>query len=463
MSPVITVIGCDGGALSEPAAAALAAARCVAGSSRHLAGIALPDGTDRIRIGGADGAPVRASVAGTDGHRRASHPAGTAPGSAASQGSAASAFDTALAAILSHSGPVAVLASGDPGFFGIVRALAARGAAPNVIPATSSVALAYARLGLPWDDALVLSAHGRDARPVLAAALGCGKAAILTAPGPTGGPQRFIPALLAAGRSVYVAECLGGPDERLTLVTAGQLREFADPNVVIALDVPTAHLADGACGARGGDAATGGNGVSGGDGSPGGRRWMAGHLGAPDGWALPEDAFAHRDSMITKAEVRALVLARLGPGPGRTIWDIGSGSGSVAVECARFGAHAIAIEADPAQCAYIRANAAAQGVRVQVAEGSAPDVFAGLLPADRVFAGGGGDAALAAAAAARPARFVVALASVDRVRSVRDLLAGNGYEVDGTALQASRLAPLPGGSIRLAAANPVFVLWGDLR
>ena len=167
--------------------------------------------------------------------------------------------------------------------------------------------------------------------------------------------------------------------------------------------------------------------------------------------------------MITKAEVRALVLARLGPGPGRTIWDIGSGSGSVAVECARFGAHAIAIEADPAQCARIRANAAAHGVHVQLAEGAAPDVFAGLLPADAVFAGGGGDAALAGAAAAHPARVVVALASVDRVRTVRDLLAGQGYEVDGTALQASRLAALPGGSIRLAAANPVFVLWGDLR
>ena len=45
-------------------------------------------------------------------------------------------------------------------------------------------------------------------------------------------------------------------------------------------------------------------------------RWLAGHQGAPDGWALPEDAFEHRDSMITKAEVRALVLARLGPAPG---------------------------------------------------------------------------------------------------------------------------------------------------
>ena len=218
----------------------------------------------------------------------------------------------------------------------------------------------------------------------------------------------------------------------------------------------------GGCGDKRRELASGGNGVFAGTAAwrP---RWMAGHLGAPR--AGPSGGrLRHRDSMITKAEVRALVLARLGPGPGRTIWDIGSGSGSVAVECARFGAHAIAIEADPAQCARIRANAAAHGVRVQLREGSAPGVFAGLLPRRRrVRRRAAATPALAAAAAARPARVVVALASVDRVRGVRDLLAGHGYEVDGTALQASRLAALPGGSIRLAAANPVFVLWGNLR
>ncbi|HKB32153.1 MAG TPA: precorrin-6y C5,15-methyltransferase (decarboxylating) subunit CbiE [Streptosporangiaceae bacterium] len=467
VSPAITVIGCDGGPLSRPAAAALAAARCVAGAPRHLAVVALPDGVELVRFGAAEAGPPQAGDGG--GASRQGGMTGRQPASA--RGGAASAMDAAISAILAHQGPVAVLASGDPGFFGIVRALVARGATPGVIPATSSVALAFARLGLPWEDALVLSAHGRAAQPVLAAALGCGKAAIFTAPGPTAGPERFIPALLAAGRLVYVAECLGAPGERVTRVTARQA-EFADPNLVIALDPAGAAGAPGGARARDSDdrrarnGAARGRDVRGGhepDGSARGARWMAGHLGAPDGWALPEDAFAHRDSMITKAEVRALVLARLGPGPGRTVWDIGSGSGSVAVECARFGAHVIAIEGDPAQCARIRANAAAHGVRLQLAEGHAPGVFAGLLPADAVFAGGGGDAALAAVAAAHPPRVVVALASVDRVRTVRDLLADEGYEVDGTALQASRLAALPGGSIRLAAANPVFVLWGNLR
>ncbi|HEY0717800.1 MAG TPA: precorrin-6Y C5,15-methyltransferase (decarboxylating) subunit CbiT, partial [Streptosporangiaceae bacterium] len=196
-----------------------------------------------------------------------------------------------------------------------------------------------------------------------------------------------------------------------------------------------------------------------------GPRWIAGHAGAPATWALPEAEFDHRDSMITKPEVRALALARLGPGPGRTIWDIGAGSGSVAVECARFGAWAVAVEADAAQCDRIRRNAARHGVLLHVVAGRVPEVLATLagLPApDAIFAGGGDDAALRAAVeAGTPDRVVVTLASVDRVRPVCDLLTGLGYTPGGTQLQASRLSALPGGSLRLAALNPVFVLWAD--
>ena len=105
-------------------------------------------------------------------------------------------LDEALAEIEAAGGPAVVLASGDPGFFGIVRALRARGIRPVVLPAVSSVALAFARLGLDWDDALVLSAHGRDPGPVTAAALAHPKAAILTAPGsrPPSWPRRCWPA-----------------------------------------------------------------------------------------------------------------------------------------------------------------------------------------------------------------------------------------------------------------------------
>ena len=348
----------------------------------------------------------------------------------------------ALDTVQAHPGPVAVLASGDPGFFGIVRALLARGIAPAVFPAVSSVALAFARLGLDWDDALVLSAHGRDTGPVAAAALAHPKAAILTGP-PEAAAGALRTALRDAGRTVYVAERLGTRDERVRDLTTDPAAEVTDPHVLISLAPhPTASPSD--------------------PGSPAGPRWLAGHPGAPASWALAESGFDHRDSMITKSEVRALALAKLGPGPGRTIWDVGAGSGSVAVECARFGAWAIAIEADPAQCQRIRANATRYGVLLRVVEGHAPAALAGLPAPDATFIGGGDDEVLEASIrSGSPSRVVVTLASVDRVRPVCDLLSGLGYAAGGSQLQASRLSPLPGGSLRLAALNPVFVLWAD--
>ena len=434
----VTVIGCDGSPLTPAAAIALAGASVVAGARRQLASVSVPPAASVIVI---------------------------------------QQLDTALDAICAARGPAVVLASGDPGFFGIVRALRARGATPVVLPAVSSVALAFARLGLDWADALVLSAHGRDLRPVLAAALAHPKAAILTGP-PEATAGQLRNALLAAGRTVYAAERLGTPDERVHDLTADPAAAVTDPHVLICLDpaaLDPAALGPAAHGpAAHGPAAHGpaaldpaaldpaahGPAALGPMAPPSPARWLAGHQGAPAGWALPEDGFEHRDSMITKAEVRALVLARLGPGPGRTIWDVGAGSGSVAVECARFGAWAVAIESDDAQCARIRRNAAAHGVRLQVVAGRAPDVLAGLPAPDAVFAGGGDVDVLAGVVkAGEPDRVVVTLASVDRVRGVTDLLTGAGYTAEGTQLQASRLAELPGGSLRLAAVNPVFVIW----
>jgi precorrin-6B C5,15-methyltransferase / cobalt-precorrin-6B C5,C15-methyltransferase len=394
-APTVTVIGCDGRPHGPEATSALAAADLVAGAPRHMAQLPrTTPGAERIEI------------------KR---------------------LDDALDAICAASGRIAVLASGDPGFFGIVRALRARGVTPVVIPAVSSVALAFARLGLDWDDALVVSAHGRNPRQALAAALAYPKVAILTAPGTA---RALGPELLRAGRDVYVAECLGAPAEHLSDLSAEPARDFADPNILIALDPQQPDQQ--------------------------GPRWLAGHPGTPPGWALPEDEFGHRDSMITKAEVRALVLARLGPAPGRTIWDVGAGSGAVAIECARFGAWVIAVEADQAQCDRIRANAARHHVRLHLHEGRAPDALAGLPPADAVFVGGGDHAVLGAAIrTANPDRVVVTLAAVQRIGETADLLAAQGYHPEGTQLQASRLTPLPNKTLRLAAQNPVFVLWGQ--
>jgi precorrin-6Y C5,15-methyltransferase (decarboxylating) CbiT subunit len=112
--------------------------------------------------------------------------------------------------------------------------------------------------------------------------------------------------------------------------------------------------------------------------------------------------------MVTKAEVRALALARLGPRPGVLVWDVGAGSGSVAVECARLGAAVIAVDRDPAQCARVATNADRHQVGIRVVSGAAPQVLDGLPDPDAVFVGGGGTDVVRAVAARRPARIVVA-------------------------------------------------------
>ncbi len=182
------------------------------------------------------------------------------------------------------------------------------------------------------------------------------------------------------------------------------------------------------------------------------------------GWALAEDEFDSRDAVITKAEVRALALARLAPAPGTLIWDVGAGSGSVAVECARFGAAVIAVERDELRCERIRANAGRHAVDVRVVHGAAPGALDGLPAPDAVFVGGGGPAVVAAVAAAapgrRPARIVVALAAMERAGAAHAALTQAGYAVAGTLVQAARFAPLPGGVHRLAGTNPVFLVWG---
>lgn len=390
---MITVIGLDGSALDPAASAALAAATLVVGGARQLAAAQPPPEAAVVEVG-----PL-------------------AP---------------ALAALAGHHGDAVVLASGDPGFFGILRSLRERGLACAVRPAVSSVALAFARAGLYWDDAQVVSAHGRDPRRAVNLCRAHPKVAVLTGPGC--GPAELGAALAGWQRRLVVAEHLGTPAERVTTCQPAEAvgRDWDDPNVVLVLaDQPPAA-------------------------GPG---WHWPPAGSPGGWALPEEDFGQRDAVITKAEVRALALARLAPGPGLLIWDVGAGTGAVGIECARLGSAVVAIERNPCRARLVRDNARRHRVDVRVTEGEAPAALTGLPDPDGVFVGGGGAGVVAAAAARQPARMVVALAAVDRVAPACAVLGASGYAVDGTMLQAARLSPLPGGVHRFDAINPVFLLW----
>ena len=339
-------------------------------------------------------------------------------------------LDPVLDAIASEPGTVVVLASGDPGFFGIVRVLADRFGpdALEVRPAPSSVSLAFARLGLPWDDALVVSAHGRPLADAARAVLQAPKAAVLVSP--DNPPEALGKELLAQGsdeeRPVQVTVCsrLGLPGEAVQHTDLdGLAAGIWDPlSVVVVIRGPA--VAD---------------------------RTLA--------WGRPESAFDHRGGMITKSEVRAVAIGKLALPSKGVLWDVGAGSGSAAVECALLcpGLRVFAVERRPDDARRIEENSRRAGAAVTVVAAPAPDALAGLPDPDRAFVGGGGIEVLdAVMARLRPGgRVVATFAALDRAAAAADRL---GHLVQ---LAANRGERLPDGGWRLVAANTVFVAWNE--
>jgi precorrin-6Y C5,15-methyltransferase (decarboxylating) len=327
---------------------------------------------------------------------------------------------------------VCLLASGDPGFFGIVRVASARFGAEalEIHPAPSSAAVAFARTGLHWDDAVVVSAHGRPLAAAVEAVLPEPKVAVLTAPDQP--PEALGRALLDAGcgpRRVTVCARLGHDDEAVTRTDLEGLAAGSFPPLAVVVLQAPAALDDG----------------------PGGTD------GPTLAWGRPDARYAHRAGMITKAEVRAVALGKLAlPGAG-VLWDVGAGSGSVAIECSRLapGLRVFAVERRPDDVERLRENATGTGVIV--VDGEAPEVLAGLPDPDRIFLGGGGLYVLESVLdRLRPGGVVVATyAALDRAVVATTRL---GHMVQ---VAVSRGVPLGGsGALRLAAENPVFVCWG---
>lgn len=334
-------------------------------------------------------------------------------------------LDQVLAAAAERS--VCLLASGDPGFFGIVRALGqmVEPERLQIFPAPSSVALAAARVGISWDDVAVVSAHGRPLGDAVAEVQRVTNAAVLTAPATP--PEALGQALLAIGRSYTVDVCsrLGTDEEAIVHTDLAGLAagRFDGLSVVFLRSAEPSR--------------------------------------APTlRWGRPTDVFDHRAGMITKPEVRTIVLARLDLPADGVLWDIGAGSGSVAIEAAALSPRlkVFAIEQNTEDAARVRANADVLGVSCEVVCGTAPGALVDLPDPDRVFVGGGGlDALDAALGRLRPGGVVVATyAALDRAAAAHVKL---GHL---TQVSISQAVPLSGaGGLRLVADNPVFVAWGS--
>lgn len=336
-----------------------------------------------------------------------------------------------------------IVASGDPLFFGVARYLCDKLGKEHfeVLPHVSSMQLAFARVKESWEEAFLtnLATHSLDSvldRIRIAEIVG-----LFTSEEED--PPNIARQMLVRGLDyfrAYVCENLGGPDER---VTQGELSdiaemEFSPLNVMILKRKP-------------------------------GRPDQQRHASRFRRFANPDEVFVQakpRGELITQAEVRALALAEMDVQPASVVWDIGAGSGSVAIEAAQLAPLGMvyAIEKDLADYHLIVANAQTFGVHnLQAIHGTAPGIFAELPAPDAVFIGGIGSEVAklvdAAYRALRPGgRMVVNVASLESLNTTYAAMKATGGRVQALLVNVARGTEQL-ETLRFEAVNPTFLLW----
>ncbi len=337
---------------------------------------------------------------------------------------------------------IVVLASGDPLFYGVARYLCDKLGKDrfDVVPHVSSMQLAFARVKESWEEAFLTDLANRPLDQAIEKIRVAGKAGLFTSD--TCPPKAVAQALLDRRIdyfSAYVCENLGSPDER---VTQGELAEiatqdFSPLNVMVLVRRP--NVPD-----RPSEAI--------------GRRLFGN----------PDEAFLQskpKQGLLTPAEVRSIALAEMDLGPTSTVWDIGAGSGSVAIEAAQIasGGTVYAIEMDPEDYQLITANAERFGVTNLVGLlGRAPEAWKELPDPDAIFVGGSGREISRVVELAyqrlRPGgRLVANVGSIESVSAVHQTLARLAKDVSVWMINVAR-GNYQLERVRFAALNPTFLL-----
>ncbi len=338
---------------------------------------------------------------------------------------------------------IVVLVSGDPLFFGLGRLLLEELPREQLTfhPHLSAVQLAFHRIKIPWQDARVISAHGRSLEELIQVLQqGVEKIAVLT--DGTNTPNAIARLLLGLDLSVsyelWVCENLGGIDEQVKCLPLDAVvnETFAPLNVVVLLRQSNAE-------------------------QPLEVESLP-MLGLPDETML---SFSDRPGLMTKREVRVLILGELALQPEQIIWDIGAGTGSVSIEIARLSAtsQVYAIEKTAIGTALIEQNCRRLQVKNVVSiHGSAPDILQQLPTPNRIFIGGsGGNLNLildTCHARLLPNGVVVlALATVEHLNRTLDWLNSHRWQYRLLQVQLSRSVPVA-QLTRFTPLNPVTIV-----
>ena len=330
---------------------------------------------------------------------------------------------------------ITVLADGDPLFFGLGASLT-RLFPPDALriaPGISSLQEACARLCLPWHNVRCVSLHGRHSFDQLASAI-AGAQSLCLLTDTANNPSRIAAFLLDRGIdwfTMHVFERMRHEDELVRSCALAQAASlsFGPACTILLVASAPARLP---------------------------------FLGIPD------TALAHEGELFTKEAVRAAALARLRIRPGYLLWDIGAGSGAVALEACALAhrGRVFAIEQNPARILCMEENRRRFGAaNMEIVHGCAPECLAKLPDPDAIFVGGGlgkseatpallGELCARLKAGGRLLLSCILMGSLERSRA---FFAEQGWPIELTSLQATKSSPL-GQDLRLAALNPVFLL-----
>ncbi|MGG3804143.1 precorrin-6y C5,15-methyltransferase (decarboxylating) subunit CbiE [Metabacillus fastidiosus] len=326
--------------------------------------------------------------------------------------------------------PTVVLASGDPLFYGIGGYLSSK-IDIEVYPYLSSVQLAFSKMGESWQDAYFVSVHGRSMKGLAQKVDGRAKIALLT--DAENSPNRIAEYLLSFGMTEYkafVAENIGGENERYRWFTLDEMKEveFSSLNVVILKRTGK------------------------------GPEWSVG---------IEDEEFIQRKpdkGLITKKEIRTLSISALNLQKTSVVWDIGTCTGSMAIEAARIATEGevFAVEKNEADLENCLQNMKKFRTDFTAVHGKAPERLDEFKDPDAVFIGGtaGGMEAILSICCERlkeKGRIVLNAVTIENLSEALQAFKQNGFETTITLAQISRSKPIL-NLTRFDALNPIYII-----